>query len=173
MRVSGLPPAGRLANNQLRLDGDLGRIVLSALNAFQQGLRSNGSHARQWLPYRRQAGRVEGGSLDVVETDYRDVVWHANASFLESANCAQCRDVVEGKECGERNFALEQLLREGIANLWSWVVHVDLHRQLRPDLNVQSACHLADRVPADLGIRAEGLTLHKCYVLVSKIQQVL
>src|SRR6185437_11602560 len=96
------------AGNQLRLHGNLQRVFLFAFNSRQQNLSCGLSNVPERLPYGGQTRILICRTLDIVESDYRNVLRHSKAGLLESPNCTNRRNIIEREEGGEWAFSLQE-----------------------------------------------------------------
>src|SRR5512140_3079208 len=103
-RNSGRGGSGRLArdvggtaDDQLGLDSDLIGMAdrVAQLNAIEDCFRGDLPHFPQGLAHRRKAWILEGGGLDVVETDHRYILRNAHPRLAQGADGAQRGNVVE------------------------------------------------------------------------------
>lgn len=108
---------GGLANDKLRLDVDAFRIgsILGPGNAVKEGACGKLAHLTQGLANGGEAGMLEGGALNVVESDHGNVFGHAETGFAKGADGADSGDVIEGEERGEQLAGRKQLAGDFIA----------------------------------------------------------
>src|SRR5579885_2068203 len=159
-----------LADDQLRFYSDNLR-KLRATDSFQQRLCSEFAHASQRLANRGEARVLECGALDVVEADHRNLARYFDSGIKQSANRADCRDVVEGEQRGEVTMLRQQRLSDVVAGLRSWRVGLELCDQIGIDRQPQLARRVANRCPTRFRVRTERLSLDERDVAMPKLEQ--
>src|SRR5262249_34911579 len=99
------------ADDEFRFDRDRGWQGVGPGNAAQEGVRRDLSDFSQWLAHSGESRVLVGGTLNVIESYYRDVLWNSQAGFTKCADCANGGDIVKRKQCSERFSRCQQPAR--------------------------------------------------------------
>jgi hypothetical protein len=164
--------AGRLADDQLRLDCNFSVGFLGAVDAGEKSFGSDAAHFFQWLADCGERRNAKSSAEDVIKADNRDFLRNAKAGFLKSAHGANGGNVVVGEKGGEGNFACEEFFGERIAEFGSGIDSRELNDAIGIDGDAEFAGNLANRREAYFGIRAFRLAFEKRDFAVAEILQV-
>src|SRR6476659_2342175 len=87
--------------NELRFHHDFRLIVGGLLDLVDDCFRRNLAHSREALADCGQLRFENHGQWYVVESNDRDVLWHAQPCLLKRLYGSDCRDVLERKKSGK------------------------------------------------------------------------
>ncbi len=144
-----------------------------AVNALEQYLGGGASHFAQGLAHGGKAGILEGRVLNVVESDYGNVVRDNTAGFVQGTDRSHSGNVVEGKEGGEIFAAGDEALGGFVSELRGGGVSFKLGHEAGVDGEIEEMGDVFDVVPADGGVGTELLTFHEGDLAVTELEQVL
>ena len=165
---------GGFPYNQLGFDDVLGvQLGTWAVNTLEENLSGGASHFAQGLAHGGEAGILEGGVLNVVESDYGDVVRDDTARFVQGTDRSHSGNVVEGKECGEILAAGDESLGGFVSELRRGGVAFELGHEAGMDGEIEEMGDVFDVVPADGGVGTELLTFHEGDLAVTELKEVL
>src|SRR5271167_3782169 len=95
---------GRFSDHEFRIDQDAAYVPVAAFDAVNERLGGHGADLTHRLADSCEAGQMKGRFANVVETDHRDVLGHAQSGFPDSAYSANRRNVVVSEKRGEGNL---------------------------------------------------------------------
>ena len=164
---------GRFAHHEFRLDGvAVMEVEARAADAAQQDFSGGAAHLAEGLTHRRQTWVLIGGGLDIVEADYGNVFWNVQTGFAQGTNGAHRRNVVESEQGGKGLGRGKNFLGGLVSGLRGRRIAFQLHDKTGIDTQAQLVSGAFDVLPADLGIRTEGLALDEGDVAMTKVKQV-
>src|ERR1700730_23335 len=100
-------PDNQLWGDFMMAGGDLA-FFQYRLDAFENNAHCARAHRFHGLAHRCERRSVESRGGNIVEADHRAVLRNAQAGFGKGADGAEGGHIVEGKNCGERMFLLDQ-----------------------------------------------------------------
>src|ERR1700722_2893232 len=98
---------GGVAYHELGFNRDFRNVLRPSLDSVDHYTGSDLAHLLQGLPHGREWRIDIGGALNIIEAYDRHVVGHTQAGFLESAYGTNGRNIVVGKQRGERLLTRE------------------------------------------------------------------
>src|SRR6266704_6995391 len=107
----------RFPHDQPRFYGDLFSESLRPMKPVQNTLCRDPSHLRQGLADSRQPRIVKCSSVDIVETNHRDIEWHAQSKILKCPYRTNSGHIVKGDYGSEPRPGGKEMLHHGIAQL--------------------------------------------------------
>src|SRR4030043_2387625 len=113
MKPTGFP------NDQFGLQKNLlrGRLALSTLNLFHQGLNGKGTHFEFFLANGCQLNAFHSREFDVVEPDQSNIFGNPQPSLCNGLVGPESHVIIGGKDSGRRLSHLEKSLSSPIAGL--------------------------------------------------------
>ncbi len=123
-------------------------MIATLFDHADHSLGSNLAHFAEWLSYRSQAGRVEGGPLNIVEAHHGNILRNTQTFFLHGADCSDCGNVVVREQGGEGLFACQQLFGVGISELRRRIVYFEVDDQIRVHGKFKFLRHSANCPPS-------------------------
>src|SRR5208337_845104 len=130
-----------------------------AFDAVNERLGGHGADLTHRLADSYEAGQMKGRFANVVETDHRDVLGHAQSGFPDSAYSANRRNVVVSEKRGEGNLARQQHFGGFVSLLRRGIIAVQLGHQFGPHFDPQLASRGADSIPPGFRVNTQRLSL--------------
>lgn len=143
------------------------------VDAFDQNFGSGPSHLTQGLPHGGQGRILEGGTLNVVESDYGDISGNPQAGLAQGTNRAHGRNVVEGEQSGKCLARSQQHFGRHVPQLRRRRIALQLRHQAGIDDQAELLCGTLDVGPTALGVGAEPLPFDECDLTMAEVKEVL
>jgi len=130
-------------------------------NALEQNARRGGSHLIERLANGGEARIVERGSLDVIETNDRNVAGDVETLIHEGANRSDGGDIVVAEKCSEIAAALDEFVSRLEAKFRRRDAKLELSHELRRYDQLEIAGYGHETAPAIVGIGTVAAPAHE------------
>src|ERR1700739_4805936 len=160
--------ARRFTGNQFRLHSDFLPRFERALNPTEQTFTGDSAEFLERLMYGGEPWQRKSCGFDVIEADDRHICGNAQIGILQSADRADCGDIVKGHERRKRLGSRKKLLHDRIAEFRRRYVSIERDCQFRTYCNSQLLRNRLKPLPAHIGIGTERLPAHEGNIAVSQ-----
>ncbi len=149
------------------------KLGTGTVDAFDENFGGGASHLTKGLAHGGQGGILEGGTLNVVESDDGNIGGNLQAGLAQGTNCSHSRDVVEGEEGGKCLARRQQHFGRHVPQLRRWRIALQLRYQAGIDDQAELLGGALDVGPASLSVGAELLPFDECDLTMAEVEEVL